>query len=191
MQEYKVTLKNEKVRFYNRISQLAIIINTLIFLYFSFSSSDKKIMITCGAGVAAVAVCFFLNFYLQKNNAWQKIWFIVIFDLLTVLWILLGNYLVAIIPAAFSILSVLATRKLEILFIAYKIVYPSFPPKTFQWDEVSNIVLKDGLLTIDFKSNKLLQREIIENNSLINEKEFNDFCSQQLSKSQRLTTPDS
>lgn len=46
-----------------------------------------------------------------------------------------------------------------------------------QWNEFSNVVLKDSLLTLDFKNNKLLQLSIEETSSLIDEKAFNDFCS--------------
>ena len=38
-----------------------------------------------------------------------------------------------------------------------------FPGKKYQWDQFSNVVLKDNILTLDFKNNKLLQAEI-ENN---------------------------
>jgi hypothetical protein len=50
------------------------------------------------------------------------------------------------------------------------------------WDEVNNVILKDGLLTIDFKNNKLFQHIILNSEEDISEKEFNEFCRQQLNK---------
>ncbi|MEO5892804.1 MAG: hypothetical protein ABIQ31_21320 [Ferruginibacter sp.] len=47
----------------------------------------------------------------------------------------------------------------------------------YQWNEFSNIILKDNLLTIDFKNNKLIQVSIDESKMTIDEKEFNEFCS--------------
>lgn len=44
-----------------------------------------------------------------------------------------------------------------------------------EWSEFNNIILKDSLLTLDFKSNKLLQLNIRENN--VDEICFNIFCS--------------
>lgn len=44
------------------------------------------------------------------------------------------------------------------------------------WTEFNNIILKDDLLTLDFKNNKLLQLTISENNILIDENSFNTFC---------------
>lgn len=46
-----------------------------------------------------------------------------------------------------------------------------------QWSEFNNIILKDNLLTLDFKSNKLLQLSIIGNESAVDEYTFNSFCS--------------
>ena len=34
-----------------------------------------------------------------------------------------------------------------------------FPFKYFSWEEVNNIILRDNMLTIDFKNNKIIQRE--------------------------------
>ena len=44
-------------------------------------------------------------------------------------------------------------------------------------------MLKDGLLTIDSKDNKVIQQLIDEEKTKIDEKEFNDFCKDQLRKS--------
>lgn len=47
--------------------------------------------------------------------------------------------------------------------------------RTYPWNDFSNIILKDNLLTLDFKNNKVLQLELDEN-SVIDENAFNDFC---------------
>ncbi|HRX94260.1 MAG TPA: hypothetical protein P5158_09100, partial [Chitinophagaceae bacterium] len=60
--------------------------------------------------------------------------------------------------------------------------YPSFPVTKIQWNELNNIILKDEVLTIDLKSNKLIQHSIGNANNSVNEEEFNEFCRQQLSK---------
>jgi hypothetical protein len=50
-----------------------------------------------------------------------------------------------------------------------------FNKKKYSWDNCSNIIVKDGLLTIDFKNNHLLQLPIDENISVIKLNEFNSF----------------
>jgi len=45
----------------------------------------------------------------------------------------------------------------------------------YDWEKFSNIILKDNLLTLDFKNNKVLQLEVDEKTA-IDEKKFNGFC---------------
>jgi hypothetical protein len=68
----------------------------------------------------------------------------------------------------------------EIGFTEEIIVFNSFPKKRYNWNELLNVVLKDNLLTVDFKNNKLVQKEINEEVSLQTEMEFNEFCRKQL-----------
>jgi hypothetical protein len=48
--------------------------------------------------------------------------------------------------------------------------------KSYDWQEFSNIILKDNLLTIDFENNKMLQLEIDAIAAGINEEALNTFC---------------
>jgi uncharacterized membrane protein YobD (UPF0266 family) len=75
----------------------------------------------------------------------------------------------------------ISKRKLVITINKDHITYPSFPKMLIHWAQLNNVILKDGILTIDLKNNKIIQHSVNEN---VNEKEFNDFCS-------RLLTPNS
>jgi hypothetical protein len=48
-----------------------------------------------------------------------------------------------------------------------------------EWDQLTNVIKRDDLLTLDFKNNKLMQVQIINSND-VPENEFNQFCRQQL-----------
>jgi hypothetical protein len=73
------------------------------------------------------------------------------------------------------------SRKTSINFddesIAYKQVLFS---KVWKWQELENVVLKDGLLTLDFKNNHLLQVEPVAANGLGDVPGFNNFCQSRL-----------
>ncbi|MGQ0738707.1 MAG: hypothetical protein ACT4OJ_06570 [Bacteroidota bacterium] len=73
-------------------------------------------------------------------------------------------------------------RELKIIILQESIFYPSFPVKKISWTSLNNCLLKDGLLTIDFRNNKIIQQAIDESKTSVNEKEFNEFCRQQLNK---------
>lgn len=72
----------------------------------------------------------------------------------------------------------------EIAFDEEEVVLNSFPKKSYQWNEFSNIMLKDGILTADFKNNKLIQSETEELPSATLQEEFNAFCMAQLQATQ-------
>jgi len=52
----------------------------------------------------------------------------------------------------------------------------SFPKKKTAWNELNNVIIKDGIITVDHKNNKLFQKELDEEVTAETEKEFNDFC---------------
>ena len=57
----------------------------------------------------------------------------------------------------------------------------NFPQQTYSWDMFDNVILKDNILTMDLKSNKLIQIEI---DNSVNEIQFNEFAQQQLIQKQ-------
>jgi hypothetical protein len=74
-----------------------------------------------------------------------------------------------------------AKYPLEIGFSPDRIVINSLIRKKFGWAAFSNIILKDGLLTMDFKNNRLLQKEVDEEEEGdADEDEFNDYCRERL-----------
>lgn len=70
----------------------------------------------------------------------------------------------------------------EAAFDKNEIVFNSFPQKKYLWKDVNNAVLKDNMLTLDFKNNKIIQKEIDAEISDADEKDFNEFCREQLSR---------
>ena len=51
--------------------------------------------------------------------------------------------------------------------------------RIIEWDQLTKVIKRDDLLTLDFKNNKLMQVQIINSND-VPENEFNQFCRQQL-----------
>ena len=71
----------------------------------------------------------------------------------------------------------------EIGFDEQEVAFNHFPSKHYSWDEIQNVILKDNIITIDFKNNRIFQKETETETKPELEKEFNDFCRQQLSVS--------
>jgi len=52
--------------------------------------------------------------------------------------------------------------------------------RKIQWAAVANMILKDGLLTIDMKNNRIIQQYIDDAKTKVDQQEFNEFCRQHL-----------
>lgn len=69
-------------------------------------------------------------------------------------------------------------QKREIGFTKDGITLSNLIPKISSWSEIDNVVLKGGILTIDYKNNKLIQLETDDEE----DDEFNNYCNAQLGK---------
>jgi hypothetical protein len=68
-------------------------------------------------------------------------------------------------------------RPLEIGFDRDRIVINSLFRQRHDWSAFNNVILRDGLLTLDFKNNRLLQREVADDDEDdADEEEFNAYC---------------
>ena len=80
----------------------------------------------------------------------------------------------------------LSTRPEEIGFSEDRIVFKSFYSKNITWTELNNALIKDGILTLDYKNNKLFQAETDDDEDNeeydVSEEEFNEFCRVQISR---------
>lgn len=75
-----------------------------------------------------------------------------------------------------------AKHVVEIGFDIDCIVFNTLYSRRYRWSDLSNVILRDGLLTVDFKNNRLIQREIAdeEDEDDADEEEFNSFCRERL-----------
>ena len=77
-----------------------------------------------------------------------------------------------------------AKYPLEIGFSDEEILRNTLFKKKYRWSDLNNVILKDGLLTMDFKNNKLFQKEALDDEEMdADEAEFNAYCQKRLSDS--------
>ena len=181
MKKFELILKNEKQRSYLRFSWLMIIANLAFFVYLSASTWFKNPGPLLYVLLAIIAIVVIRSSKEQKNKPRLYILFLIII----LGWINTRVYWWMAIPIfIIMILDEIARRDFVVKVFADKIMYPSFPYREIKWEELSNVILKDRILTIDFKNNKIIQHEVPgePGDHNIDEKEFNEFCQQQLNK---------
>lgn len=178
MKKFELVLKNEKKKSYERITWLIIISNIALLILLSIKGVLSRGEII--AIIVMISLAVVLPLYVRSKNV--KIETSIIFIMLMTAWITTGYWWMAVINFVFEIFQITALRNLIVTIKPDIVIYPSFPQRQIGWKELNNLVLKDGLLTIDFKNNKIIQQYVEEKSVTIDEKEFNEFCRQQLNK---------
>ena len=96
--------------------------------------------------------------------------------LISLFWISRGKFLIALLLIIVALTGFYINRKKIVTVSESGIRYPYFIEKNIIWSEVENVMLRDDILTIDLKNNKLLQSRILPGPVPTDENEFNNFC---------------
>lgn len=182
MHSYEIILKNEKEKTYRSISWLILNVNFITIILLAFATNFKEIIPVI---LAILAITSILTFkYLKKTGIKKK--FSVPFLLFTFAWLFTGYWWMGIVNFIFFILDASTSGKLKVLFYEDQILFPSLVSRTVHWKDLANVILKDGILTIDFKNNRIIQQYIEEAGPAVDEKKFNEFCRQQLENTNKI-----
>ena len=176
MKPIEIILKNEKQKWYHTIALIFLLLNFAVFIFLLFYDAYRYAAL---GFMIALVLYILLRWNISTTN--KSIPFLdeFVFFIPVVGWFGLHNYLMAILCLFMGLLFKLALQQLKFVFTSEKVMKINFPKKQFGWNLFSNVILKDHILTLDFKNNKLIQAEI-ENLHDISEIQFNEFAQLQL-----------
>jgi hypothetical protein len=180
---YVVILKQKN----RRSVELVSLIMGLIFVILQIQrivSNSGSLLVNIPVAVAVSGILVHnISLYRKGKKANMTLFFIV--AALTLLLIPPTSMLF--IP--FLVMAVLykaATRAQEIGYSEQEIVFSGLVPRKIKWSSLNNVLLKDGILTMDYKDNRLFQKETEDDpeddDEDATEEEFNAFCVQQLGR---------
>jgi hypothetical protein len=182
--QYVVYLQNNQRKYIDRFSILLLVISAVLFLREQIQSPNIKISYLFGA-IAILALIFYnlYGFYKYKKPAYYG----PALFIAAIGWVTMPFLSWLFIPfALMGLFEKQSKAPLEIGFTDQQVVINTLFRRKYQWSDFNNVLLKDDLLTLDFKNNKLLQRETIDEEGDAEEDEFNQYCSLQLKKSSNL-----
>lgn len=177
--DYLVVLKTNTVAIINLISLLMLIVAILLFSYIgirlmpSFPGEAWKPLV-----VAAFIFIWIIIRYLTINKPYFR-WALLVAGVYF-LFSHFSFYWIGFLYIIAGLLEKPAKLPQELGFDTTGITINSLIPKEISWEELTNVLIKDNLLTIDFKNNKLYQKEISTPVPKETEKEFNTFCQKHL-----------
>jgi hypothetical protein len=186
--QYVVILKRESERTTDVLSFLLCLLSSISFLY----SAAAPVLDSGNAGgssyflggIAVVLLAGVIFNVVNRRSGRARIRYRYLLLLATLGW--LAMPVLPYLAGLFVVLAFLeyqTKRPLEIGFDSDRVVINSMIRRQYDWSDFSNIVLRDGLLTMDFKDNRLLQKEVVdedEDDDDVEEKEFNDYCQARL-----------
>lgn len=183
MQEFKLFIQNEKASSYKKMAFFIILINLAVFAILGYYTDQSIIRLIAIATIIAVVSTSLLPKFLRPKKKEIAHFEIISLLLIVVAWVLMKFWWPAVILLLLLGLYKLSQREFTVLISSTSVVYPSVPRMEISWDQLNNVVLKDDLLTIDFKNNKIIQQLIQKKEPAVDEQEFNDFCKMQLKQS--------
>jgi hypothetical protein len=182
---YVVILKKNSERATDALSILLCFFSAISFLLSALHTIHSNSAMLSGALALLLLVGIIVNLVLRrkgKSAVRYRYWLL----LAAIGWI--GTTTTPWIGVFFFLLAFLeyqTKRPLEIGFDHDRIVMNTLIKRSFHWSMLNNVILKDGLLTLDFKDHRLIQREVAddEDEDDADEEEFNAWCRGQLGRS--------
>jgi hypothetical protein len=176
--EYVVTLRRDNERNVDIISFCLCFLTVLASLFEQIRTSHFSYFLSFAALLISFGIIMNIISAKKGNPVRYKIWLLIA----GIFWI--GMPYLQWMIVLFFVLAFLeyqAKYPLEIGFSSHEIVINTLFKKKFPWSDFENIILKDGLLTMDFKNNKLFQKQVLDDDEPdADEDEFNDYCKQKL-----------
>jgi hypothetical protein len=180
--KYSFTLRDNNQKAYYLFTWFLFFLHVAAAAFTLNNTADEKVklgMYILLGFYAMTGIIFY--FYRKRTNATET------FSLGMALfyahfWFLYVGVIAVIIFAAVYIVVTVVKGKRTTVLVSDDGVHLTriFKTVIFPWTEMDNVILKDNLLTIDFKTNKIIQVEIIEQGRVVDEAGFNLFCNDHL-----------
>ena len=179
--KYSFTLKDNNQKAYRLFTWFLFFLHIAAAM-FTLNTDDIKVRLNIGILLCFYAIISIVYYFYRKNTKALETFSLIMALLYTNFWFQQVGIIAAIAFAAVYLIVTMVKGKTTTVYFSNEGVNLTrvFKTVTFPWTEMDNVILKDNLLTIDFKTNKIIQVEILENSRMVDETEFNIFCKENL-----------
>jgi len=176
--DYLITLKKPNYRLADQVSQLLYIFALLAFGFFYYNFPKSGIVYLVIGAAILLAWAWTLRKKGKKGEAFFRLGLLIA----AVGWVIgpERNIWMGILYALAGILEKQVKFPQEIGFSPEEISFNTLPRKVIKWNEVTNVLIKDSMITVDQKNNKIFQKEIEGYVTDEIETEFNAFARQSI-----------
>lgn len=171
---YIVVLKRKNTLGFWLLSMMISFLFLIYLVWKAMATPDWYIILAFMLALSGLCTAHIITFLRKRKMEMANLYFTAILAFFVM------PFKFALILAVITYLGYLATRPEEIGFAEDHILVKKLFTRTIKWEELNNALIKDGLLTLDFKNNKLFQAETDDEEDNeeydVSEEEFNAFC---------------
>lgn len=175
---YSFTLKDNNEKSFNLFIWFMFFLHIVAAGVFAFNAAENKVKLSLYILLGFYLLLSGVYYLLRSHKKAFETFSLILALLYANFWFQHVGTIAAIIFAViYLVVTVVQGKKTTVLFTEEGIhLTRVFKTIIFSWDAMANVILKDNILTIDFKSNKIIQVEVAENSKAIEEESFNSFC---------------
>lgn len=175
--QFDFTFKNVMDQKYRSVILWFVLLHAAFFLYLLSTRSSWKMGLL---GIIIIVLYGGYRLFISKIRKNKFSFDGGIFLFFSCLFFAVSIWWLGIVEGLLSILAGVLVIKRSIFFTHNYIELIARPSRRLKWKDLNNVVLKDDILTLDFKNNRILQAEIESQG--INAEAFNTFAQEQLKK---------
>jgi hypothetical protein len=172
--EYILSIKNTRSKLIWILANSLLIVNALILILSILKTNSQQWVYIAAIFILIVAIYHFIA---KKKKQWLFIFAAVV---ICISWIKFNYTGIGLVMLILLSITERIAKDFQLIINQQNLILKTGFNRKFQWTDIQHIIFKEGILTIDFKNNQLLQLTI---DNKINETEFNQFCEQQLNQS--------
>ena len=175
--KYSFTLKDNNQKAYNLFTWFLFFLHIAAAI-FALNTDDNKVRLSIYILLGFYAILSTVYYFYRKHPKALETFSLIMALMYANFWFQqVGIFALLVFAAVYLIVTLVKGKSTTVLFSQEGVhLTRVFKTVVFPWTEMDNVILKDNLLTVDFKTNKIIQVEISENNKMIDETEFNFFC---------------
>ena len=179
---YSFTLKDNNQKAYKQFTWFLFFLHIIAAAVFVLNATDNKVKISIYVLLGFYALLSGVYFFYRTHKKALETFSLTMALLYANFWYQhVGIVAMLIFAIIYIVVAVVKGKRTSVVFSHEGIQLTRvFKTILFPWTALTNVVLKDDILTIDFKTNKIIQVEIVETAMTVDEAEFNRFCTGQL-----------
>jgi hypothetical protein len=190
--KYSFTLKDNNQKAYNQFTWFLFFLHVIAAAVFALNTADDKVKLSIYILLGFYCMLVIAWFIFRKHSKALETFSLIMALLYANFWFQNAGIIAVIAFAVVYAAVTLVKGKRTTVLVAEDGIHLTRLFKTiiFPWTEMDNVILKDNILTIDFKTNKIIQVEIVEQSRAVDETGFNLFCTEQMQTPSAVINPD-